>query len=77
MDINEVSRETQAKSYRELEEEISLYLRPKARDPNTYYYEWLKIAPLDTGSHAIYPLKDASFDGYVKIAETELPKAMK
>lgn len=47
---NEISWESQAKVYRELEEEIPLYLRLEAKDPKTYYYVWLKIAPLDYGS---------------------------
>ena len=36
---NKISREIQAKSYRELEEEIPLYLRYEARDPKTFYYD--------------------------------------
>lgn len=39
---NKINRDVHAKSYRELEEEIPLYLRPKDRDPKTCYYDWLK-----------------------------------
>ena len=44
---NEISREHQAKSYRDMEHEIPLFLRHEAKDPQTYYYDWLKMASLE------------------------------
>ena len=74
---SKVHREVHVKSYRELEEENTLFLMLEARDPKTHYYDWTKITPSDTRSCVIYPLRDATFDEYVKMVDSEFPKAMK
>ena len=61
---NEIRRVIQDKYYRELKVEMSLLLRAKAKDPKTYYYDWLNIAPFESSGRAIYPFREATFYEY-------------
>lgn len=61
--------------YRDLESDIPLFLRPEAKDPQALYYNWLRIAPSESGSEIIYPMRKEAFNAYEQMVNTKLHEA--
>ena len=68
-----LAEKTKPTRYRDLEYEIPLFLRPKAKDAKTMYYEWLKISYSKPKSYIIPPLRDVAYQEYKAMVETTLP----
>ena len=58
-----------------MEYEIPLFLRPKAKNSRTLYYDWLKIAQSESGSQIITHFRKATFNEYIAIVAVDLPVA--